>query len=54
MRDYEVTSVPTIIIDGKIRIVGIPNFPWFCSDDFYRVLEKEYPLTLQIENARKV
>lgn len=53
MKNYGVASVPTIIIDGKIRVVGTPNFPWFCSDDFYRTLEKKYPLTIQIERSRK-
>ncbi len=53
MRDYGVTSVPTIIIDSKIRVVGTPDFPWFCSDDFYRVLERDHPLTMQIEKYRK-
>ncbi len=51
MTAYGVTSVPTIIIDGKIRVVGRPKFPWFCSDDFYDTLEKNYPLTLQIERS---
>ncbi len=49
MKAYGVTSVPTIIIDGRISVVGAPKFPWFCSDDFYGFLENKYPLTLQIE-----
>lgn len=44
MNSYGVKSVPTTIIDGKIKIVGIPDFPWICSDDLYKKLEKEYPL----------
>ncbi len=44
MMSYDVNSVPTVVIDGKIKVVGIPDFPWICSDDLYRRLEKEYPL----------
>jgi protein-disulfide isomerase len=31
MKDYGVTSVPTVIIDGDIKVVGIPDFPWICG-----------------------
>jgi Thioredoxin domain len=44
LRDYSVKSVPTTIIDSKIKIVGIPEFPWICSEDLYEKLIKEYPL----------
>jgi hypothetical protein len=33
MRDYDVKAVPTSIIDGNIKVVGIPDFPWVCGDD---------------------
>ncbi len=32
MRDYGVNSVPTTVIDGKIKVVGVPDFPWICED----------------------
>jgi protein-disulfide isomerase len=44
IRDYGVKAVPSIIIDGEIRVVGIPDFPWICSEDLYDKLNKEYPL----------
>ena len=44
MKDYGIKSVPTTIIDGKIKVVGIPDFPWICGEDLYKKLEKEYPL----------
>ena len=44
MNNYRINAVPTTIIDGKIKIVGIPDFPWICGDDLYRKLELEYPL----------
>jgi len=39
-----VTSVPSIVIDGRIKVVGKPTFPWFCGDEFYKVLERNYPI----------
>jgi hypothetical protein len=44
IKDYGVKAVPTTIIDGKIKIVGIPDFPWISGDDLYKKLKKEYPL----------
>lgn len=44
VRRYGITAVPSIVIDGKIKVVGLPTFPWFCGDEFYGMLEKQYPL----------
>lgn len=44
MKDYGVKAVPTTIIDEKIKVVGIPDFPWICEDDLYKKLKNEYPL----------
>ena len=44
MKDYGITSVPTTIIDGGIRVVGIPDFPLICGDDLYKKLKKNYPI----------
>jgi glutaredoxin len=41
---YKITAVPTIVVDGRIKVVDVPDFPWFCGDDFYRFLEKNFPL----------
>jgi glutaredoxin len=41
---YKITAVPTIVVDGRIKVVGVPDFPWFCGNDFYRFLEKNFPL----------
>jgi hypothetical protein len=32
------------VIDGRIKIVGIPDFPWICGEDLYKKLKKDYPL----------
>jgi protein-disulfide isomerase len=50
MRQYDITSVPTIIIDGSIRIVGIPDFPWICGDELYQKLKGEYLLSEKINH----
>ncbi len=44
MKNYGIQSVPAVIIDGEIKVVGIPDFPWICGDDLYKKLRKEYPL----------
>lgn len=44
MKDYKINAVPTTIIDGNIKVVGIPDFPWICGDDLYKKLRKGYPL----------
>ena len=44
MKEYGVKAVSTTIIDGKIKIVGIPDFPWICGEDLYNKLRNKYPL----------
>jgi Thioredoxin domain len=44
MKNYGIKAVPTTIIDGNIKVVGIPDFPWICGDDLYKTLKKEYSL----------
>jgi glutaredoxin 3 len=43
MKEYGVTSVPTTIIDGSIKVVGVPDFPWVCGDELYQKLRRKYP-----------
>jgi hypothetical protein len=42
MRDNGVKAVPTTIIDGSIKVVGIPDFPWVCGDDLYKRLKEQH------------
>ena len=45
MKDYNIKAVPTTIIDSKIEVVGIPDFPWIYSEQLlYSKLKKEYLL----------
>ncbi|HEX9709065.1 MAG TPA: hypothetical protein VGB42_03740 [Candidatus Thermoplasmatota archaeon] len=48
MAEYDVRVVPTLVVDGRIRIEGALDVPWVCDDDFYARLERMYP----IPNAR--
>ena len=50
MKDYGITSVPTTIIDGSIKVIGVPDFPWICGDDLYQKLKGEYPLSKKINH----
>lgn len=50
LKGYDIDAVPSVVVDGKIKVVGIRMFPWFCGDEFYRFLETEYPLLKKIEN----
>jgi Thioredoxin domain len=42
MKNYGVKAVPTSIIDGNIRIVGIPDFPGICGEDLFQKLKRDY------------
>ena len=44
INDYDVIAVPTIVVDGNIKVVGVPNFPWICGQDLYEKLNADYPL----------
>lgn len=41
---YKIRSVPTIVIDGRIKVDGKPDFTWVCGDEFFPWLEQNYPL----------
>ncbi len=42
VKEYGVHMVPTIVIDGRIKVEGKPDFDWMCSDEFYAFLEERY------------
>jgi hypothetical protein len=44
MKNYGVKAIPTTIIDGEIKVVGIPDFPWICREDLYKKLKRDYTL----------
>lgn len=42
MEEYGIKAVPTIVVDGKYKVVGVPDFSMRCSDDLFRRLDKDY------------
>lgn len=44
MKEYGIQAAPTIVIDARVKVVGRPDFPWMCGDDFYARLEREFPV----------
>ena len=47
-RNYGVRVVPTVIIDGEVKIEGRPDIPFVCSDETYAHFKERYPLTVQL------
>lgn len=39
MKNYRVKAVRTTIIDGNIKIEGIPDFPWIHGEDLFERLK---------------
>jgi hypothetical protein len=50
MKKYSIKAVPTIIIDGEIKviiiiiIIVIPDFPQICGQDLYTILKRDYSI----------
>jgi hypothetical protein len=44
MEEYGIRVVPTLIVDGRIRVEGSLDTPWICDDDFYARLETTHGL----------
>jgi hypothetical protein len=42
MKKYGVKAVPTTVIDGEIKVIGVPDFPWICGDELYTKLRRDY------------
>ena len=47
-RSYDVRVVPTVIIDGEVKIEGRPDIPFICSDETYAHFKEVCPLTIQL------
>jgi hypothetical protein len=50
-RQYGVRVVPTVIIDGEVKIEGRPDIPFVCSDETYAHFKEKYPLTIRLETS---
>ena len=47
-RKSGVRVVPTVIIDGEVKIAGRPDIPFVCGDETYARFKEHYPLTIQL------
>ncbi|HEV2119961.1 MAG TPA: thioredoxin family protein [Candidatus Bathyarchaeia archaeon] len=48
-RQYAARVVPTVVIDGEVKIEGKPDIPFVCSDETYAHFKNRYPLTISLE-----
>ncbi len=44
MKRLGIRSVPTAVIDRKVKVEGLPTFTWVCDTKLWKRLEQEYPL----------
>ena len=44
MQKYGVRVVPTLVIDGEVKVEGRLNEPWMSGDEFYAKLKAKYPV----------
>ncbi len=50
-REYHVRVVPTIIIDGEVKIEGRADIPFVCSDETYAYFKEKYPLLHDLRSS---
>ncbi len=53
-REYGVRVVPTVIIDGEVRIEGRADIPFVCSEETYVHFKEKYPLLHKLGDNRAV
>lgn len=42
LKQYRIRCVPTLVIDGRIKLEGKPEFALICDEEMYRFLEERY------------
>ncbi|TMI39914.1 thioredoxin family protein [Candidatus Bathyarchaeota archaeon] len=50
-KEYDIKVVPTVIIDGEVRIEGKPDIPFVCSDETYLHFKSRYPLIHKLNQS---
>ncbi len=50
-REYNVRVVPTIIIDGEVKIEGRADIPFVCTDETYSHFKEKYPLLHELSST---
>ena len=44
LKQYRIRCVPTLVIDGRIKLEGKPEFALICDEEMYRFLEERYSM----------
>ncbi len=52
--EYRVRVVPSVIIDGEVKIEGRADTPFVCSEETYAHFKEKYPLLQRLEENRAV
>lgn len=42
MKKYGIRAVPTIVVDDKYKVEGVPDFSMKCGDELFKRLEKDH------------
>ncbi len=42
VKKYKIKAVPTLIIDDRIKVEGVPTFRLICDDSTYKFLEENF------------
>jgi thioredoxin family protein len=50
-RNYGVRVVPTVFIDGEVKIEGRPDIPFVCSEETYAHFKERYPLSIHLTRS---
>lgn len=51
VREHGVRVVPTVIIDGEVKIEGHPDIPFVCDDNTYAHFKEKYPLLHELGSS---
>ncbi len=44
LKQYRIRCVPTLVIDGRIKLEGKPEFVLICDEEMYRLLQERYSM----------
>lgn len=44
MKKYGIKAVPSVVVDGKYKVVGVPDFPMVCGEELFKRLQKNHSI----------
>ncbi len=54
VREYGVRVVPTVIIDGEVKIEGRADIPFVCSEESYAHFKEKYPILHKLTPSNEI